>query len=172
MENRMVDLEGETVVFLKVRPGNVDRAVKDLRRNESVRMAQATLGPYDVIVRGSFRDDAALRAFVKEVEGKEYADGCEARPSFRQWSREKAIDAPLVGWTLIQARNPESTMKGLQNIAAVSRVYEMPGQFNLIASVQAKDPTALMDTLTKEVHKLEGVRRTETLMGFREPEER
>jgi len=63
-------------------------------------------------------------------------------------------------------------MRGLQNIAAVSRVYEMPGQFNLIASVQAKDPPALMDTLTKEVHKLEGVRRTETLMGFREPEER
>jgi len=98
---------------------------------------------------------------------------CAVYEDFRvMLEREKAIDAPLVGWTLIQARNPESAMKGLQNIAAVSRVYEMPGQFNLIASVQAKDPPALMDTLTKEVHKLEGVRRTETLMGFREPEER
>ncbi len=166
----MVGLEGETVVFLKVRPGNIDRALQDLRRNASVRMAQATLGPYDLVVRGSFRDDAALRAFVKEVEGKEYADGCEARPSFRQWAREKEVEMPLVGWTLIHARNPEATMKGLQNIASVGRVYEVPGEFNLVASVHAQDATKLMETLTKEVHKLEGIRRTETLTGIREPE--
>ena len=168
----MVDLEGETMVFLKVRPGNVERAVKDLRKNASVRMVQPTLGPHDLVVRGNFRDDAALRAFVKEVEAKDYADGCQALPSFRQWVREKESEMPLVGWTLIQARDPTAAMKGLQNIAAVNRIYEVPGQFNLVASVHARDAPQLMETMTREIHKLEGVRRTETLMGPREPENR
>lgn len=164
-----MELPGETVVFLRVRPGNVERALQDLRKHASVRTAEPTLGSYDMVVTGAFRDDGALRAFVREVEAKEYCDGCEARPSFRQWAREGAKDVPLQGWTLIQARNSEAAMKSLQSVAAVNRIYEVPGEFNLVANVAAESPAKLMEALTKGIHRIEGIRRTQTLAGFREP---
>ena len=166
-----MELPEETVVFLRVRPGNLDRVLKDLRRNASVRTAEPTLGPFDLVVTGAFRDDVALRNFVKEVEAKEYLDHCEVRPSFRQWTREGAVERPFLGWALIQARNPDAAMKGLQSVAAVNRIYEVPGEFNIVANLSVDDPSKLLETVTREIHKIEGVRRTETLMGFRSAEE-
>jgi DNA-binding Lrp family transcriptional regulator len=166
----LVELSGESVLFLRVRPGEVERALGDLKENPSVKGAEPTLGPYDIVVTAAFPDDVALRTFAAEMEAKEYCEGCAVRPSFRQWVREGAEEKPVNAWTLIHARNTEKTMRALQNVPAVNRVYEIPGEFNMVANLAVDDPAKLMDTLTRDVHRIEGIRRTETLTAIRKPE--
>ncbi len=156
----------ESVLLLRLRAGMLERALDDLKKNESVRVAEPTLGPYDVIVTANLKDEASLQAFAKGLQSQEYVAGLELRMPVRQWTREGAADKPLHGWTFIHASNPDAAMKALQAVATVNRVYQLTGEFNVLATLAVDDPTSLVETVTRDVQRIEGVRRTETLTGI------
>lgn len=166
-----MELPGESVLFVRVKPGTVDRALKELREHPSVSKAEPVLGPYDVVVTGAFKNIDQLHKFAEELESREFCEGCAASPSFEGWIRPKEEAREISAWTLIKATNPQRAMRELQRIDAVNRIYTTTGEFNVIANVAAHKPYELMETLTKEIQKIKDVRRTETLTGIPKGEE-
>lgn len=159
----MVELSEESVVFLRVTPGHVERALTELRQHPMVKEAEAVMGPYDIAVTGAFRNAEELRKFQGEVEAKEFCEGCSAHPSFESWRREeKPRGEPVNGWTLIHAVDVDRAMKELQRVPSVERIIGTTGEYNIIARIGAKDPNALQETVIREIQKVHGVRRTET----------
>jgi len=163
----MVELAEESVLFLRVKPGTVDRAIREIRRSPDVREAEPTLGPYDIVVTGAFRDHETLQKFSEELEAKDYCEGCIANPSFEHWAREEVEKRPVNAWTLIKAVNVDKAFKALQKVENVQRLYSTPGEYNIIANITAEELSELQTTLIRDIHKIAGVKRTHTLTSAR-----
>ncbi len=158
----MVELSEESVVFLRVTPGHVERALEELRKYPHVKEVEAVMGPYDIAVTGAFRNAEELRKFQAEVESKEFCEGCSAHPGFENWRREEAVEEAVNGWTLIRAVDVERAMKELQQVPSVQRIIGTAGEYNLIARIGASDPNKLQETVIRDIQKIQGIRRTET----------
>ncbi len=158
----------ESIVFVHVRPGQVEKAVKELKKFDLVTRVEPVMGPYDLVVTGAFKDGRSLQKFLQEVQGKEFCEGVEAQFSLEQWKRDREEKGPISAWTLIEASNPEKVMKELQKIPAVNSLYATPGHYNVIANIAAPETYELMTTVTRDIHKIRDIRRTETLSGVRE----
>jgi DNA-binding Lrp family transcriptional regulator len=158
----MVELSEESVVFLRVKSGEVERALTELRRNPAVKEAEAVMGLYDVAVTGAFRSWEDLRQFQAEVEAKDFCEESAAHPGFENWRREGEAEAPMSGWTLIRAVDAQKAMKDLQRIPSVHRIVATAGEYNLLVRVGAKDAGSFHDAVVRDIQKVHGVRRTET----------
>lgn len=158
----------ESVVFLRVTPGQVERALNELRRNPQVREVEAVMGPYDIAVTGAFRSSQELRKFQAELESQDFCEASSAHPGFESWRRkEEAEEEPVEGWTLIRATDSERAMRDLQKVPSVQRIIGTTGEYNLIARIGAKDPSALQQTVIRDIQKVHGVKRTETRASLR-----
>lgn len=75
----------------------------------------------------------------------------------------------LTGFVLISAE-PSKIATLSQELAAlegVPEVYSVTGEWDLVAIVRVRDHEQLADVVTIEIAKLEGIRRTETMVAFR-----
>ncbi len=158
----MVELSEESVLFLRVTPGRVENALKELERHPKVKTAEPVLGVYDIAVTGAFRTMEELRKFQAELEAKEFCEGSTAHPGFENWHRKEEAEEPVNGWTLIRAVDAERAMKELQEVRSVQKIIGTTGEYNVIARVGAKDPNALQQSVIRDIQKVHGVRRTET----------
>ncbi len=154
----------QSIVFVNVRPGQVDRAVRELKAFDPVTRVEPVLGTFDLVVTGAFKDGRSLQHFLQQVRGKDYCDGIEAQFSFEQWKRDDEYQGPISAWTLIEAANPEYVMKELQKIPEVNALYATPGHFNVLANIAAPETHGLLTTVT-QILKIRDIRRTETLSG-------
>ena len=57
--------------------------------------------------------------------------------------------------------------EALAELEAVSEVYSVSGEFDLIAVVRVRQHDDLADVVTKEIAQLDGIVRTRTLIAFR-----
>ncbi len=154
----------ESIVFVNVRPGQVDKAVRELKAFDPVTRVEPVLGTFDLVVTGAFKSGHSLQQFLQQVRGKDYCDGIEAQFSLEQWKRDDEYQGPISAWTLIEAANPEYVMKELQKIPQVNALYATPGHFNVLANIAAPETYGLMTTVT-QIHKIRDILRTETLSG-------
>jgi len=159
------ELSGESVLFLRVTPGHVERAVTELRRHSHVKSAEAVMGTYDVAVTGAFRSTEELRKFQSEIEAKDFCEG--SHPGFESWRSEEARDETVNGWTLIRAVDVDRAMQELQKVSSVQRIIGTTGEYNVIARIGAKDSNALQETVIRDIQTVHGVRRTETRPSLR-----
>jgi DNA-binding Lrp family transcriptional regulator len=158
----MAELKAGSIVFVRVSAGKVDKAVRDIQKNENVIAAEPVLGPYDVVVTGGFKDSAALRKFSEDLENEEFCEECVAYPTYEDWSREEKEELPWNAWTLVKTRDAEATKAELKRISAVNKYFLTTGEYGVIARLSAKNPEKLHETVMRELQKVEGVHRTET----------
>jgi DNA-binding Lrp family transcriptional regulator len=59
------------------------------------------------------------------------------------------------------------TAQNLADLAHVSEVYSVTGEFDLVAIVRVREHDELADVVTGEIAKVDGIVRTETLVAFR-----
>ena len=55
----------------------------------------------------------------------------------------------------------------LVEIGGVSEVYSVGGRYDLIAIIRVRHNEDLADVVTEHIRKIEGIRRTETMLAFR-----
>jgi DNA-binding Lrp family transcriptional regulator len=55
----------------------------------------------------------------------------------------------------------------LSNMAGISEVYSVAGNFDLVAVVRVKENEALADLVAERMRAVDGITRTETLIAFR-----
>ena len=75
----------------------------------------------------------------------------------------------LTGFVLISAEPSRiaSLSEELAGLDGVPEVYSVTGEWDLVAIVRVRDHEQLADVVTVEIAKLEGIRRTETMVAFR-----
>lgn len=159
----MIETKGEGILLLKVKPGTVEKAIKELRGKTEVRKAEPVLGPYDLVVTGAFKDIEDLRRFSDGIVKSAFCEDCVENVSLEQWSREKPERGAAAAWTLIKAENPKKVAEELRKVPAVNAVYSTLGAYNVIAKLAAKSTRELQDSILKNVQTLPGIRRTESL---------
>jgi len=150
-----------------VKPGNVERAIKELLRNKNVQSAEPLFGRFDLAVTGAFRDFEALQRFSEELRSKDYCESCATHPTFDLWKREERPERPWNPWTLVRAQNPQNVKTKMRQIEAVSRIYATAGENDLVVRLSADSPEELHEAILSQVQRVPGVRRTETLAAPR-----
>ena len=55
----------------------------------------------------------------------------------------------------------------LVELPAISEVYSVAGQYDLVAIARVKDNEGIADAVTNQMLKIEGIHRSETLIAFR-----
>ncbi len=161
-----MELPGESLFFLRVKPGEVERAVKELREHPKVARAETVLGPYDIVAPVNVRNAEELKKLASELESKPFCEGCSVMPSYSTWTREPSVAKAISAWTLIRATDSKTVADALRGIDTINQVYETVGDFNVIANLAVEELTALHQTLVGRIQKIKGVRRTETLASL------
>lgn len=159
----MMELPGESLFFVRVKPGEVENALREFRQHPKVSRAETVLGPYDIVATLKVKDTEELRELASEIETKPFCEGCSVIPSIATWSREPAVRKAVSAWTLIHATDAKSVADALKDIETINEVYETMGEFNVIANLAVEELSALRETIVRHIQKIEGIRRTETL---------
>ena len=75
----------------------------------------------------------------------------------------------LTGFVLILAEPSRiaALSEELAGLEGVSEVYSVTGEWDLVAVVRVRSHERLADVVTVDIAKLEGIRRTETMVAFR-----
>jgi DNA-binding Lrp family transcriptional regulator len=55
----------------------------------------------------------------------------------------------------------------LVDLAGITEVYSVAGQYDLVAVARVRDNDAIADAVTRQMLKIEGIVRSETLIAFR-----
>lgn len=164
----MAELFGNSVLFLKVRPGSLEEAARELRENREVSDVQRLLGPWDLIVSGSFSDYEGLRKFAEKIDSKSYCERYSFYPNFKEWTRETPPETPTTGWAMIRTSNVDRLFEDLQTAKEVHWLMSTSGEYNVIAKIGTDKLNDLSSFLITRVHKVPGVKSTETLPSTEE----
>lgn len=156
-------MKGDSVLLLKVKPGELERAVRDLKRKEEITDVVLVSGPYDLVASGAFRDYRTLRDFVEHIESMPYYQACDGRPSFDSWRRKDVLEPTEEGWTLIKSSTPSRTVRELKRVSNVRRIVLTDGDFNLLVNTRADNGQDLDRLLLEKIHSATGVERAVTL---------
>jgi DNA-binding Lrp family transcriptional regulator len=63
--------------------------------------------------------------------------------------------------------NIPETAQAVADISAVSEVYSVAGDYDLVIMVRVRDHDDLARVVTEEIAKVEGIQRTQTLVAFK-----
>lgn len=156
-------LKGESVLLVKVKPGEVYRAVRDLQRCEEIEEVDTVLGSYDIVASGAFSDHRRLRDFASLVESKPFCQSCFARPSFEFWERTEDRESQGAVWVLIKSRNPSRTLRGLKKSANARKIIMTAGEYNIVANFSIRSQDEWYNTVFDQIHNLPEIMSTITL---------
>jgi len=159
----MPDLYGNSALFLKVKPGSLEQATKELRENKEVKDVQQLFGHWDLVVTAAFPNYESLKNFVSKVDSKPYCERCNTYPNFKEWARPAPPKSPTTGWMLIRTTKTDELISNLQKAEEVHWLMSTSGEHNVIAKVGTQKLDDLANFLITKVHKLPGVKSTETL---------
>jgi DNA-binding Lrp family transcriptional regulator len=70
---------------------------------------------------------------------------------------------------LIQAKRKYISQLGekLLEIKGITEVYTITGKYDFVAIVRVKEPEKMAEIVTEDILKLEGIKKTETMVAFK-----
>lgn len=159
----MSQLKGESILLLKVKPGEMYKAVRDLERSEEITEVDTVLGFYDIVASGAFDDSRDLTDFIEKVESKPFFQSCYVRPSYEFWKRRTKSDSHGQGWVLIRSNLPSATLRELKKLPNIQKLVLTSGDFNIVANFSVSGPGDWKRTVFEEIQGTTGVKETITL---------
>lgn len=160
------DLNGESLIFLKVTPGQVERTLKTIREQPHVTKAEAVLGRHDVAVAASFKTTDELQQFAARVQAMDSVRGFRSYPGLQNWKSSEKNGYPASAYLLIRSSDPARATSELSKIAGVESVIGTTGDLDIIARIGAESQTSMVSTILKQANSVPGVKSTETLPTF------
>jgi len=160
------DLNGDSVILLKVAPGYVERTLKTIREQPHVTKAEAVLGRHDVAVAASFRTTEELQKFAAHVQSMDSVRGLRSYPSLQNWKSSEKDGHAASAYILIRSADPARATSELSKLAGVETVIGTTGDLDVIARIGAENRDSMFSTIVKQVNNVPGVKSTETLPTF------
>lgn len=164
----MPELYGNSVLFLKIKPGALDEATQELRGRTEVKDVHRLLGPWDLVVSGTFSDYDSLRKFAERIDSKAYCERCAIYPNFKEWTTPTPTTTPMTGWAMIRTTDVDKLFEDLQKSKEVHWMMSTTGEYNVIARIGTDKLNDMANFLITTVHKVPGVKGTETLPATEE----
>ena len=159
------ELNGESVIFLKVTPGYVEKAISNAKGKPNVTHAEPVLGRHDVAVRGNFRDLAELHR-LQATLGSDFVRGFQAYPAVQEYVKIRPNGQPVSSWILIRTNDPQRVASEIKKVPGIEGLIGTVGNFDLLARFGAEQQDALMQTVLRKIQTISGVKATETLPAF------
>jgi len=157
------DLEGESVVFLKVAPGYVQKTIETLKSRESVRKIEATTGRFDLAAIGAWQNLNALQKFVSSARAIDFIRNVQSYPNFASWTRESPEDGHAAkGWAVLRSMNPELTADALRKMPGIQAVFQTVGSADVLARIETKTPEEFLQYAIARIHGTPAVSGCET----------
>lgn len=160
------DLNGDSIIFLKVAPGDVERTLKTIREQPHVSKAEAVLGRHDVAVAGSFKTTDELQQFTARVQAMDSVRGFRAYPGLQNWKTPEKKSHTASAYVLIRSSDPARATSELRKLAGVETVTGTTGDLDVIARIGTENRDSMFSTILKQVQGVPGVKSTETLQTF------
>ena len=160
------DLNGDSIIFLKVTPGHVERTLKTLREQPHVTKAEAVLGRHDVAVAAHFKTTDELQQFAARVQAMDSDRGFRSYPGLQNWKSSEKNGYPASAYILIRSSDPARATSELSKLAGVEAVIGTTGDLDVIARIGAENRDSMFSTIVKQVNGVPGVKSTETLPTF------
>ena len=160
------ELSGQSVIFVKVAPGYVERTLTTLRGKPNVASAEAVLGRHDIVVAGNFRDSDALRGFQSEVQLLDHVRSFRSYPALWNWKQSQTNGHPISAYVLIRTTNPKQAISELEKLPMVQAIIGTSGDSDIVARIGANSNEDLRQTIVNKVQTMSGVLSTETLLAF------
>jgi len=67
----------------------------------------------------------------------------------------------------VKRKKVNEVAEQLASMAEISEVYSVTGQYDLVAIVRAKTNDDLADLVTGSLNKIDGIKKTDTLLAFK-----
>ena len=160
------ELSGNSVIFVKVAPGYVERTLTTLRGKPNVASAEAVLGRHDIAVAGSFRDSDALRGFQSEVQLVDHVRGFRSYPALWNWAPKTTNGHAVSAYVLIRSSNPKQAISELEKLPMVQEIIGTTGDSDIVVHIGATTNEDLRQTVVTKIQAMSGVLSTETLLTF------
>ena len=160
------ELSGQSVIFVKVAPGYVERTLTTLRGKPSVASAEAVLGRHDIAVAGKFRDSDALRGFQSEVQLLDHVRSFRSYPALWNWTQKQTNGHAISAYVLIRSSNPKQAISELETLPMVQEIIGTTGDSDIVVRIGAATNEELRQTIVNRVQTMPGVLSTETLLAF------
>jgi DNA-binding Lrp family transcriptional regulator len=159
------ELNGESVIFLKVTPGYVEKTISSAKGKPNVTQVEPVFGRHDVAIRGTFRDLAELHRFQASLLN-DYVRGVQAYPAAQEFVKIKSNGQPVSAWVLVRTNDPQRVASELKKTPGIEGLIGTTGNFDLLARFGVGERDELMTTVLKKIQTIQGVRATETLPSF------
>ena len=160
------DLSGNSVIFVKVAPGYVERTLTTLRGKPNVASAEGVLGRHDIAVAANFRDSDALRGFQSEVQLMDHVRGFRSYPALWNWTSKATNGHAVSAYVLIRTSNPKQAISELEKWPMVEGIIGTTGDSDIVVRISANTNEELRQTIVNKVQTLPGVLATETFLAF------
>jgi hypothetical protein len=159
------ELNGESVIFLRVTPGYVEKAISQAKGKPNVTQVEPVLGRHDVAIRGKFRDLAELHRTQSSLM-TDWVRRFQTYPAVQEYMKQQANGQPISAWVLVRSNDPQRVSGELKKVPGIESLIGTTGDFDLIARFGVEDRETLMTTVVKKIQAIQGVRATETLDAF------
>jgi DNA-binding Lrp family transcriptional regulator len=73
----------------------------------------------------------------------------------------------MVSAVILLVAEKSKVAEALVDLPGITEVYSVAGQYDLVAIVRVKDNEAIADAVTRQMLKIGGILRSETLLAFR-----
>ena len=160
------DLNGDSIILLKVAPGGVERTLKTIREQPHVTKAEAVLGQHDVAVEASFKSMDELQKFTAHVQAMDSVRELRAYPGLENWKSPEQKSHPASAYVLIRSIDPARSTSELSKLTGVERLIGTTGDLDVIARIGAENRNDMFSSIVKRVQGVPGVKSTETLPTF------
>jgi DNA-binding Lrp family transcriptional regulator len=160
------DLNGNSIILLKVAPGDVERTLKSIREQPHVTKAEAVLGQHDVAVEASFKSTDELQKFTAHVQAMDSVRGLRAYPGLQDWKSSDKTSHAASAYVLIRSIDPARSTTELSKLTGVERLIGTTGDLDVIARIGAENRNDMFSSIVKRVQGVSGVKSTETLPAF------
>jgi DNA-binding Lrp family transcriptional regulator len=156
-----------SLAFLSVEPGYLNKVVEQLRSYREIQFLSPLTGRFDLLLQVNSSDMNEVYSLISKIR---------SIPGVRATHTYFPIDGFLnatpkrdevCAFMLINTRaEPKTLINNLKTITGVWGAYSVPGEFDIIVSLHARDYNELLSTVQK-VAEVQGVYASETLIAFR-----
>lgn len=155
-------------VFVNVERKLLRNSIEQLKTIPEIQYILPVTGRFDIVLRLSVTEHQKVYTAIqriRQVQG--ILDTQTLMPYEGFQNGEMKADGQQFGFVLISAQKQVSeVLKWLKSLPNVVEGYVVPGQFDILLTLRAKNWQEILATSFEKFEAIDGIRRTETLFAY------
>lgn len=156
-----------TYLFATVQRDRFEHVVEELRKFNEIEFSAPVTGRYDLAIRLKTNNPEQVYSIVNKIRT---IHGVNVTNTFIALdgltNGEKLEGQGIWGFSLLSVNKPiPEVLRKLKNVPSLFDACVVPGQFDIVMSLKAKNYEELMKTSVEQITKIDGICMSETLFA-------